>query len=138
MWTKSYGVTIQMKATEQYSPVVLFIMLYKVVLTILYVNEILWCDHSNESSSLLFSHGAVFFVGISQNEILTYCDDTKQWNVENELRRQSRARTLIERYNLKESVLVLVKRDLILSCFSTTVKGPLNCSNCVWQKDLHR
>ena len=138
MWTKSYGVTIQMKATEQYFPLVLFIMLYKVVLTILYVNEILWCDHSNESSSLLFSHGAVFFVGISQNEILTYCDDTKQWNVENELRRQSRARTLIERYNLTESVLVLVKRDLILSCFSTTVKGPLNCSNCVWQKDLHR
>ena len=32
-WTKSYGVTIQMKATEQYFPVVLFIMLYKVVLT---------------------------------------------------------------------------------------------------------
>ena len=30
---KSYGVTIQLKATEQYFPVVLFIMLYKVVLT---------------------------------------------------------------------------------------------------------
>ena len=29
---KSYGVTIQMKATEQYFPVVLFIMLYKVAL----------------------------------------------------------------------------------------------------------
>ena len=28
---KSYGVTIQMKATEQYFPVVLLIMLYKVV-----------------------------------------------------------------------------------------------------------
>ena len=26
---KSYGVTIQMKATKQYFPVVLFIMLYK-------------------------------------------------------------------------------------------------------------
>ena len=123
-WMKSYDVTIQMKATEQYFPVVPFITLYKVVLTILYVNEILWCDHSNGTSSLLFSHGAVFFVGISQNEILTYCDDTKQGNVENELRRQSRARTLIERYNLKESVLVLVKRDLILSCFSTILKGP--------------
>ena len=78
LWMKFYGVTIQMKATEQFFPVVLFIISYKVVLTILYVNEILWCDHSNESSSLLFSHGAVFFVGISQNEILTYCDDTKQ------------------------------------------------------------
>ena len=30
---KSYGVTIQMKATEQYFTVVLFIMLYKMVLT---------------------------------------------------------------------------------------------------------
>ena len=30
---KSYSVTIQMKATEQYFPVVLFIMLYKVILT---------------------------------------------------------------------------------------------------------
>ena len=33
--------TIQMKATEQYFPVVLFIMLYKVVLTFESVNEIL-------------------------------------------------------------------------------------------------
>ena len=30
---KSENVTIQMKATEQYFPVVLFIMLYKVVLS---------------------------------------------------------------------------------------------------------
>ena len=46
---KSRGVTIQMKATEQYFPVVLFIMLYKVVLTFQSVDEIPWCDHSNES-----------------------------------------------------------------------------------------
>ena len=38
---KSYGVTIQMKATEKYSPEVLFIMLYKVVLTFQSVDEIL-------------------------------------------------------------------------------------------------
>ena len=38
---KSYGVTIQMKPTEQYFPVVLFIMLYKMVLTFESVNEIL-------------------------------------------------------------------------------------------------
>ena len=43
------GVTIQMKATEQYFPVVLFIMLYKVVLTFESVDEILKCDHWNES-----------------------------------------------------------------------------------------
>ena len=41
--------TIQMKATEQYFPVVLFIMLHKVVLTFESVNEILKCDHSYES-----------------------------------------------------------------------------------------
>ena len=41
LWMKSYGVTIQMKATEQYFPVVLFIMLYKVALTFESVDEIL-------------------------------------------------------------------------------------------------
>ena len=46
---KSYSVTIQMKATEQHFPVVLFIMLYKVVLTFEFVDKILKCDHSNES-----------------------------------------------------------------------------------------
>ena len=50
MWMKSYGVTIQMKATKQYFPVVLFITLYKVVLTFESVdNDILWWDHLNES-----------------------------------------------------------------------------------------
>ena len=47
------SVTIQMKATEQYFPVVLFIMLYKVVLTFESVDEILKCDHSNESIPLV-------------------------------------------------------------------------------------
>jgi len=46
---KSYSVTVQIKATEHYFPVVLFIMLYKVVLTFASVDEILKCDHSNES-----------------------------------------------------------------------------------------
>ena len=39
----------QVTATEQDFPVVLFIMLYKVVLTFESVNAILKCDHSNES-----------------------------------------------------------------------------------------
>ena len=38
-----------MKAIEQYFPVVLFIMLYKVVLTFESVDKILLCDHSDES-----------------------------------------------------------------------------------------
>ena len=43
--------TIQMKAIdhEQYFPVVLFIMLYKVVLPFESFGETLKCDHSNES-----------------------------------------------------------------------------------------
>ena len=43
------SMNIQMKATEQYFPVVLFITLHKVVLTFESVDEILKCDHSNES-----------------------------------------------------------------------------------------
>ena len=46
---KSYSMTIQIKATEQYFPLVLFIMLYKVVQTFESVDEILKYDHSNES-----------------------------------------------------------------------------------------
>ena len=38
-----------MKPIKQYFPVVLFIILYKVVLTFEPVDEILNCDHSNES-----------------------------------------------------------------------------------------
>ena len=41
--------TTQMKATEQYLPVVLFTMLYKVVLTFEFVDKMIKCDHSNES-----------------------------------------------------------------------------------------
>ena len=41
--------TIQMKASEQYFPVILIITPNKVVLTSESVDEILKCDHSNES-----------------------------------------------------------------------------------------
>ena len=46
---RSQSVTIQTKATEQYFPTALFIMLHKMVLTFESVYEILKCDHSNES-----------------------------------------------------------------------------------------
>ena len=58
---KSYNVTIQMKATEQYFPVVLFIILYKVVLTFESVDEILECDLSNESYLAVLSCGTVYY-----------------------------------------------------------------------------
>ena len=45
-----------MKATEQYFPMVLFIILYKVVLTFESVVELLKCDHSNESYWAVLSY----------------------------------------------------------------------------------
>ena len=43
-------------------PVLLSIMLYKVVLTLGSVNEILECDYSTESNSAVLSCGAVYYV----------------------------------------------------------------------------
>ena len=43
------SMNIEMKATEKYFLVVLFIMLDKMVLTFQSEDEILKCDHSNES-----------------------------------------------------------------------------------------
>ena len=60
---KSESVTIQMKATEQYFPVVLFILLYKVVLTFESAGEIPKCDHSNESYWAVLSFDAVYSNG---------------------------------------------------------------------------
>ena len=56
---KSQSVTIQMKATGQYFPVVLFIVLYKVVLNFESVDEIPKCDH--ESYWAVLSYGAVYY-----------------------------------------------------------------------------
>ena len=53
-------VTIQMKAID--FPEVLFIMLYKVVLTFESVDEILKCDYSNESYWAVLSCGTVVCV----------------------------------------------------------------------------
>ena len=53
--------TIQMKAVEQYFYVVLFIMLYKVVLTFKSVDETLVCDKSNESCWAVLLSGYCFY-----------------------------------------------------------------------------
>ena len=52
--------TIQVKVIEQYFPVVLFILLYKVALTFESVDQILKCGHSNESYSAALSRDAVY------------------------------------------------------------------------------
>jgi len=48
-------------ATEQYFPVVVFIMLFKAVLTLKSVDEIVKCNHSNESYWAALSSGAVYY-----------------------------------------------------------------------------
>ena len=59
---QSSRVTIQMKATEQYFPVVLFIMLYKVVVTFESVYEIIQRDHSNETCQSVLSLSIVCLI----------------------------------------------------------------------------
>ena len=59
---KSDSVTIQAKATEQYFPVVLFIILYKVALTFETVYKILPCNHSNGSYRAVLSCGTVYLL----------------------------------------------------------------------------
>ena len=55
-------VIIQMKATEQYFPLMLFIMLYKVVLNFESADEILKHHHSYESYQVVLFSDAVHFL----------------------------------------------------------------------------
>ena len=57
---KSHFLTIQMKPLQQYFHIVLFI--WHVVLTFESVDQIPWCYHSNETSSAVLSHGAIYVV----------------------------------------------------------------------------
>ena len=67
---KSLGVSIQMKAIEQYVPVMLFIMLHNVVL-FLSLDEILKCAHSNESYWVVLSCGTVY-CAVQDKVVLTF------------------------------------------------------------------
>ena len=58
---KSLRLSTQMKATDHCSPEVLFIMLYKVVITFESVDEIPKCDHSNESYWAVLSSDIVYY-----------------------------------------------------------------------------
>ena len=50
-----------MNGTDQYFAVVPFVMLYKVVLTIDFIDKILKCDHSNESYWAVLCCGTVYY-----------------------------------------------------------------------------
>ena len=74
------------KATEQHFPVVLFIMLYKVVLTFESVYEILWCDHSNESYWTVLSCGTVYYAVQGRSKLMfESVDEIQWWDLSNDL-----------------------------------------------------
>ena len=77
MIMKLLSVAIQMKATEQFFPVSLFVfyMLYKVVLIFVSMGKIRKCNHSNESYRALLSHGT-FYYAVQGDSSLTVCG----WN----------------------------------------------------------
>jgi len=68
-----------MKATEQYFPVVLFIMLNNVVLTFESVDEILKCDHANESYWEVLSCGTVYFAEQGDSNFYYREQNSKVW-----------------------------------------------------------
>ena len=75
------GVTNQMTPLQQYFHRVLFILY--VVLTFGSVDEILWCCHSNETSSAVLSRDAIYFV-CSSNFWICGCNPVGwpfKWNV---------------------------------------------------------
>ena len=47
---------------QEYFPVVLYIMLYKVILTFESVDKMLWCDQSDESHRAIRSNGTNCFL----------------------------------------------------------------------------
>ena len=75
LWMKSQSMTIEMKATEQYFPVELYIRLYKIALNFKSVDEILKCDHSNESYWAVLSCGTVCY---AVQDGSNFC---REWNL---------------------------------------------------------
>ena len=63
---KCYGVTIQITPLQQYFHMVLFIKY--VVLTLESVDKILWCYHSNETSSAVLSQGIIYYVYVCSSK----------------------------------------------------------------------
>ena len=70
LWMKPKGVTTQMKALDEYFLMVLFVLLLKRVHFL--VNETQRCDHSNESSRWVLSHGGAFMLLLKKLFTITW------------------------------------------------------------------
>ena len=159
---KSQSVTIQMKATEQYFPVVLFIMLYKLVLTFESVDEIVKCDHSNESYWAVLSCGTVYYAVQGGSNFWVCGSNTQVWPFKGMLQRSSteisthrhrtmtgskrgpcehRTRARFPRQRLPQTPVVSTlwfrgnlgpTRKLNIRNLSSTGVGIHNCQSVVW------
>ena len=74
-----------MKSTEQYFPVVLFIMLHEVVLTLKSMDEILKCDPLNESYWAVLSCGAAYYAVQGGSNIEVLGGNTLVWQFKRKL-----------------------------------------------------
>ena len=108
-WHKIPEWLLKMKATEQYFPVVLFIMLQKVVLTFESVGDTLKFDHSNKRLWALLSFGVVHYV---ENSLLTL---------------MSKGKILVRLFKVKTT-------EPIISCSAVyyVVQGGSNFWVCQW------
>ena len=121
---------------EQYFPVVLFITLYKVVLTFESVDEILKCDHSNESYWAVLSCGAVYYAAQgdsnfeSADEFLN-CDWATEHHFPIVLRFSSHPREISQNLFLGDEW-ITQKKTYASNCQCILLSGLLDClgSSC--------
>ena len=66
---------------EQYFPVVLFIRLYKVIQTFESVDDILKCDHSNESYGAVLSCTSVYYT-VQDGSNFWVCSWNLNWRIQ--------------------------------------------------------
>ena len=75
---KSYGLNIQMKTTKQYFPVVLFIMLFKVVLTFKSVDDSNWAVLSCGTVYCAAQSGSCFWWSMKSHVMAVQMKPTDQ------------------------------------------------------------
>ena len=51
------------------------LIIWCVILPFESVNEILWCDHFNEASLVIFSHGAIYFSAFYKMKFENLCQN---------------------------------------------------------------
>jgi len=95
LWIKSQSVNIQMTATEQNFPVVLFIIVDKVVLNFESLEKILKYDHSNESYWAGLFRGTVYYAVRGSKSCFISVDKILECDHSNEFYRAELSRSIV-------------------------------------------